>query len=232
MRNLFSRFAPIFVLACISLLAGCAGHRARVLLAETEACIKQAESYDARIHAPDYVERARGNIKSAKHMLRMGRAKVALYNAIAAHREATEALRLSRSSKTALTLKSARDALKLVDANRAGDDNPALYQQLTSEVKSAERAYVADKLEQSLKFSQDAAFHANLLLEPLKKECDIRKKKITDRLDHIEKQGKKLSDIRALINEATKMTKNKQYRRVIKKWEKIEARLNEVSTNP
>ena len=225
MSEVFSKIASMFLVVCVLLISACTGYRARNLIAETQRCIKEAEDYDAHLYAPDYIERARGNIKSARRMLQMRREDIALRSAVAAHSEASEALRLSLSSKSARALKSATDALKVVDINQAGDENPSVYRQLISEVKSAQRAFVASDHKKCIRFSTDAVFHANILLEPLKKECDILKKRVTQKLRHLEKAHKNISDIRAMVRQAEKLTKDKQYLRAIKKWKRIEARL-------
>ena len=118
MRRFFFRLFICVLLP--ALFIGCKAHRARQLISDTMEKIREAEKYDAEEYAGERLIKARGNINTSEHMLGMGRAKEAYRAAHSANLEASEALRISRKSKVAYTMRQAREAFQIVEENQAG----------------------------------------------------------------------------------------------------------------
>ena len=226
MRN---RFIPSVLLATMATIIGCSGLRTRMIIEETRETMKQAEKYDVASYAPDQFAKAQGNIRSSERMLQKNRKTEARHASEKALFEASEALRISRQSKTAISLKQARDALKLVEKNRAQDINPAIHTRLKGDVRKATRAFISERWDACINSSRNARFHADILLEPLKKEVDARNKKIQKQIENLKDPPAGIQSLRQELREAVD---EKNHRRALDILEKMESRIRAKRKNP
>ena len=208
----------LFLLFIAALFSGCAATRTRAMIEETNERIEKALYYDAEQYTPEMIDKARGNIKSSRRMLQRKRKKEALKSARAALYEASEALRISSKSKTAVTWKEAREAKKIVDLNRAGEANPAVYEKMTGSLREAEKNFIADRFGASFNHSKDALFQAEILLEALKIEAGLTRKRVEENWERIKDSS---PENEALAGEAGEAFGKRHYRRSIRIWQKM-----------
>lgn len=211
---------------CLFILAGCgAGYRARVLLNDAEADLKQAEIYRAREFAPYEWSEASNSIRATRFLLDMGRNNEALKEALEAKTGADDALRLSRKSVAAISIKKARDAQNSVEENRAFRENEELYQRMLSETQNAENAFIADRFDVCISFSEKAVTHARILLEPIKKEAEMIRERVSSAWMDAGKNTKQSKELEALIGEGEEAFQAQRYTKAVFIWEKAEKEL-------
>ena len=218
-----SLYSFLWVAFCLALLTGCsAGYRARLILEETREIMEEAKRYDAGTYAPDALATADGNIRSAEDMLRGSHPAQGLEIAKAALLKAREALDISLRAKAAAALKEARDALKAVDVNGMGADNPDVYDNVVKAVKAAESAYMGERFEESLNYSHDAVFNGDILLVGLRKEVSIRRDAMGARMKTLIIEKRDVTGLDAALKEIDEMVKRGEYSRALRRLEGAE----------
>jgi len=225
-----SLYSFLWVAFCLALLIGCsAGYRAHLILEETREIMEEAKRCDAGTHAPDALAIAGGNIRSAEEMLKRRRPVQGLEIAREALLKAREARDISLRSKAAAALKEARDALKAVDVNEIGEDNPDVYDNIRKAVKAAESAYMGERFGESLNYSRDAIFNGDILLGGLRKEVSLRRDAMDARMKTFIVEKRDVTGLDAALKEIDEMVKRGEYRRVLRRLEEAEKEYNLLS---
>lgn len=216
-------YSLLWVAFCLALLAGCsASYRARLILDETREVVEEAKRYDAGKYAPDDLAVAVDNIHSSEEMLKESSPEQGLKIAREALRKAQEALDISLRSKAGDRLKEARAKLKALDVNEMGMDNPDVYDNVVKAVKSAESAYMGERFEESLNFSQDALFNGEIMLGGLRKEVSLRRDAMGTHLKAFILEKRDVTGLTTALGEIDEMVKRGEYRRALRGLEEAE----------
>jgi len=217
MRKIF------YSIPLLLLFSSCAGYKVRMNLLDAEEYLRNAEMYGGREYAPEYMDDARGGVRTAEGLIRSGRGREALDAARAARFKASEALRIARKSRVAVSLKNARDALALVNENGAAQINRDVYDQMLDSLEKAERLFMTDELDSSFEHSKKAIYQAEILLEPLRKETEQKKDNILKRMESARQAGKNPGEIvESLRKEAEAEYAARNFRKAIDLWDKID----------
>jgi len=219
-------FYCIFLLP---LLTCCTGYKVRMTLSDTEEHLRKAEIYGSREYASEYMDDARGGIRTAEGLVQRGRDLEALEAARAARFKASEAFRIARRSKVAVSLKNARDAITLVNENGAALINREVYDQMLDSLEKAERLFMTDELDSSFEHSKEVIYQAEILLEPLRKETEQKKENILKRMESARQAGKNPGEIvESLRKEAEAEYAVKNFRKAIDLWDKIDREIRGI----
>jgi tetratricopeptide (TPR) repeat protein len=198
-------------------------------LADTEEYLRKAEMYDSRAYAPEYMDDARGGVRTAESQIQGGRDKEALATARAARFKASEAFRIARRSRVAVSLKNARDAIALVNENGAALINRDVYDQMLDSLEKAERLFMTDELDSSFEHSKEVIYQAEILLEPLRKEAEQKKENILKRMESARQAGRKPGEVvESLRKEAEAEYAVKNFRKAIDLWDKIDLEIRGI----
>jgi hypothetical protein len=201
----------LLIVTSFFLLFGCTTYNTKRTLEQTRDNINLAEKYDSSVYAQVQVTKAERNIISTNKMLLSKRPEKAFEFAEMALLESSEALRISRSSVTAILLKEARDALRLVDLNAASSENNDIYMKLIEEVRISEQMFISDRFEKCISASGNALNHAEILLAPLKKKADLKFKEI----ESVSEEKSNEPEYKRKLQEARMEYKIKNYKRAI-----------------
>jgi hypothetical protein len=103
-----------------------------------------------------------------------------------------------------------------------GADNPDVYDNLRKAVRSAESAYMGERFEESLNYSQDAIYNGDILLGVLRKEVSLRRDAMRERMKTFIVEKRDVSGLDAALKETDDMVKRGEYRRALKRLEEAE----------
>jgi thiol:disulfide interchange protein len=195
------------------------------MLNDAEEDLKLAETYEARVYTPYEWSEAKVRIQAARSFIEKDKNHDAITAALEAKTRASEALRLSRISVATVSIKKARDSQDSVEENKAFRENEDLYQRMLSDTKNAEKAFIADQIDVSIRFSKSAIAHAGILMEPVKKEAEIIRGRVTSAWREPGNRTKQSRELEALIREGEDAFLARQYMKAVSIWEKADKEL-------
>jgi hypothetical protein len=193
------------------LLLGCVAYRTKITIAETRDILSQSEKYNVREYASDYYDIAINHINSAENMLKRNRPKEGLASAEAALLKAREAFDTAIRSQAALLLKKARDARGTATANAAQTMHAESFALIENYSKDAEQAYVAGKFEESIRASELALYHSNIISEINKEEVRLKIEQINKKMESFSGSDDENLKIIKNIEEAERLNNLGQY---------------------
>ncbi len=173
-------FRPLLyaAIAMLSLYAsGCSSLKTRNYLSEAESLIAESSLHGGETYAAANLDKARSNISHSRLMLQRGNREKALEFARLAHMEAVKGHDTSLRSHAAISLKSAREAVSLIERNRTGEQSPDVTAEITRLARECERMFLGAQYKHSIALSSEAGALASSLIEPLNRESAILRDK-------------------------------------------------------
>ena len=161
------------VLVCsLSLIAGCAKQRTKLLLKKANNRLQEAQKHEAEKYAANLLEQSRTNVNAANQQLNARQYGNALERAKTAVSLAEQTLTQSKTQRANVKINDAKAAIDVADLNEGSKEDPERYEKIQELYAKAKERLAKDKWDRVIELSEEVISEVDLLLRRLSNRAE------------------------------------------------------------
>ena len=175
MRRLIRIRVVLYMAALVcslSLIAGCAKQRTKLLLKKANNRLQEAQKHEAEKYAANLLEQSRTNVNAANQQLNARQYGNALERAKTAVSLAEQTLAKSKTQRASVKINDAKAAIDVADLNQGSKEDAERYEKIQELYAKAKERLAKDKWDKVIELSEEVISEVDLLLKRLSNSAE------------------------------------------------------------
>ncbi len=191
MRRLIRIRVVLYMAALVcslSLIAGCAKQRTKLLLKKANNRLQEAQKHEAEKYAANLLEQSRTNVNAANQQLNARQYGNALERAKTAVSLAEQTLVKSKTQRASVKINDAKAAIDVADLNAGSKEDPERYEKIQELYAKAKERLAKDKWDRVIELSEEVISEVDLLLRRLRNSAERKMQEAKNALSEMRTQ--------------------------------------------